>query len=171
MRFGVGLMILRIVVVDGFLPSFPSSSGYKRTTKTSTAIEAVEDTVYTDQYPVSATVLFDNTAMPFEYELDDDVTYKQRPCNLLIQGKDNLIEACSGWDHNLQNEVDRTFIKTSIQRCSIVSPTTVITQWNISYVSSSTQWLIDLAGLCNWNVTYQAYNDQNIPSNNFRTEL
>ena len=135
---------------------------------------AMDTTTTTDNHqprPVRDTILFDfdnQQLLPFRYELDDNVVYKQRcPTSLLIQGKHNLVNACNIWDTNLQmefyydgNDTTAPAIKTNIQKASTISPTTAIIQWNISYVNPNTKWLADLAALGRWKLDYNTYNDQ-----------
>jgi hypothetical protein len=59
-----------------------------------------------------------------------------------IQGLASIQEACSRWDTYF--ETDREDVTFHLQRVSLISPTTVIVQWNVTWVPPTAQWMLRL---------------------------
>ena len=124
---------------------------------TSTGIPTPTDTTLTSWFdnvpsrssllPLSNSVLFfppemymDNVTyyLPIPTAIKDDGRSSRRT----IQGLDTLQEACTRWETSF--ETDRGDVTCHLQRVSQISPTTLIVQWNVTWVPPTAQWMLRL---------------------------
>lgn len=88
-----------------------------------------------------------------------DVVYTQGVApKSIIKGLSNLQAKCEEWERNFEtNEEDVSFC---LERVSQVSPTSLIAQWNLTWVPPTAQWLVRLAELQNWEPNYISYTEK-----------
>jgi hypothetical protein len=111
-------------------------------------------------------------SLPWEC-YDESLVFFQRSTNRRIQGLDNLRRNCQQWDDDLMDELtgnknkddtpSHRFLSTTtttLQRISRISPTTIVLQWNVSFVPPTAQWLLNMARICNWSVDLRPYHQQ-----------
>lgn len=126
---------------------------------------------YFIQEPVSQSSMR-HAVLPFSVECyDESVVFVQRATSTRIRGIEQIQRACELWDRDFINDLAgsvredeerRTAISpiTIIERISRTSPTTLVVQWNTSYVPPTSQWLPNVARLWGWQLDPLPYNDQ-----------
>jgi hypothetical protein len=119
------------------------------------------------QNPIGHTVL----PLPLEC-YDESVVCFQRATNTRIRGLEELQRACRQWDRDFVDELSGDYDDKEgyfsnkiaptaiIDRISRTSPTTLVIQWNVSYVPPTVQWLPNMAQFCGWTLDPRPYNDQ-----------
>lgn len=123
------------------------------------------------QKPVSQSPMR-HAVLPFTVECyDESVVFVQRATSTRLRGIEQIQQACELWDRNFVNDLAvsvsedeerRTAIPpiTIIERIARTSPTTLVVQWNTSYVPLTSQWLPTVARLWGWQLDPRPYNDQ-----------
>ena len=96
----------------------------------------------TQEHPLTRTIL---SCIPPHY-ISNDVSFYQKATNTRIQGLASLQSACRQWEQDFQTDLGDVTMST--RRFSRVSPTTVLYQWNVTWVPPTTAWLESLA--INW---------------------
>jgi hypothetical protein len=75
--------------------------------------------------------------------ISDQVSFIQKSTNTRIQGLSSLQSACQQWEQDFQTDLGDVTMCT--RRLSRVSPTTLLFQWNVTWVPPTTAWLESLA--------------------------
>jgi hypothetical protein len=101
--------------------------------------------------PISNTVL----AIPPEH-VAQDVIFLQKATNTRIEGYDNLQAACRDWENYFQTD-EYDDVTMNLCRASIVSPTTMIVQWNVTWTNPNVVFLQSLARWNGWTPDYRTY--------------
>lgn len=96
--------------------------------------------VPTKENPLTKTVF---CIPPDGIPISDQVSFYQKATNTRIQGLSQLQSACQQWEQDFQTDLGDVTMST--RRISRVSPTTVLFQWNVTWVPPTTAWLESLA--------------------------
>jgi len=112
--------------------------------------------------PLTNTVLF----LPSDY-VSDSVVYVQRATNSRLEGYTNLKNACLLWEEEFQtasedgdNDIDDFYgngVQMNLKRISLLSSTTFVVQWNVTWVPPTALWLQSLAKANRWTPDYCSY--------------
>lgn len=99
--------------------------------------------------------------------LSKDVTFLQRATSTRIQGRDKLQSLCNYWESTFETARDvrdeKTYgrgAKFGLERVSTTGQTTVIVQWNVTWVPPTAIWLESLCSNIpggGWDPVYKSY--------------
>jgi hypothetical protein len=101
--------------------------------------------------PISNTVL----CLP-PGQVAHGVVFLQKATNTRIEGYANLQSACQDWENYFQTD-EYDDVTMNLCRASIVSPTTMIVQWNVTWTNPNVLFLQSLARWNNWTTDYRSY--------------
>jgi hypothetical protein len=85
---------------------------------------------------------------------EETCVYLQKATNLRIKGYSNIQAACQDWEGYFQTDDD---VQMSLGRVSQISPTTLLVQWNVTWIPPTALWLEFLAKSQKWTPIYCSY--------------
>jgi hypothetical protein len=77
------------------------------------------------------------------HHISNDVVYLQKSTNTRIRSFPRIQSACQHFEDSFQTDLGD--VESCIGRISTISPTTVLLQWNVTWVNPSAKWLESLA--------------------------
>jgi hypothetical protein len=100
--------------------------------------------------------------LPPDTYVSESVTFVQKATNTRLEGLTALKAACQQWEEEFfptPTTTDTTddAHRFHLKRISMISPTTMIVQWNVTWVPPTAMWLESLAKVNRWTPVYCSY--------------
>ncbi|KAG7354654.1 hypothetical protein IV203_004010 [Nitzschia inconspicua] len=169
-------MLLQYHGISTFRPPSFSHNGSQSTSCFASSIDQ-ESLLSIDSSPLEKVVShfqdpIRHTVLPFPWDnYDESVVFFQRATSTRIQGLESLKTTCQLWEREFVDDLSGMEYKhddnlaaihptSTIQRIFKTSPTTMVLQWNMTYIAPTVQWLPNVAAICGWTLDPRPYNDQ-----------
>ena len=91
---------------------------------------------------------------PDDQHVSDSVTFLQASTNTRLHGLKALKETCKKWEQHFDDDLGTSY---NLKRISMISPTQMVAQWNVTWVPPTASWLQSLAKINNWTPEYMSY--------------